>query len=140
MLVYSSDKTTFIDDVRRNVISDRILDAMRRRGQGGVGDRERHSWEQSFQYMKNVLEDEAIPDDAGIAVEYRIPQTSKRVDIIVSGLDENRREACVIVELKQWMSLARYLYRKARVGLQYLTTKAHEAAAGARPNGPIRGY
>lgn len=102
MLVYSSDKTTFIDDVRRNVISDRILEAMRRRGQGGVGDSERHSWEQSLQYMKNVLEDGAIPDDAGIAVEYRIPQTSKRVDIIVSGLDENRREACVIVELKQW--------------------------------------
>ncbi|MEX1080434.1 MAG: AAA family ATPase, partial [Halofilum sp. (in: g-proteobacteria)] len=102
MLVYSSDKTTFIDDVRRNVISDRILDAMRCRGQGGVGDSELQSWKQSLQYMKNVLEDGAIPDDAWIAVEYRIPQTSKRVDIIVSGLDEHRREACVIVELKQW--------------------------------------
>jgi len=105
MLVYSSDKTAFIDDVRHNLISDRILDAMRRRGQVGVGDSERRSWEQSLQYMKNVLEDAAIPDDAGVAVEYRIPQTSKRVDIIVSGLDRERREACVIIELKQWESV-----------------------------------
>lgn len=102
MLVYSSNKTTFIDDVRRNKISDRIRDAMVRRGLGNVGDAERRSWEQSLQYMKNVLEDAAIPDDAGIAVEYRIPQTSKRVDIIVAGLDQDRREACVIIELKQW--------------------------------------
>ena len=29
MLVYSSDKTTFLDDVRRNRISDRILGAMK---------------------------------------------------------------------------------------------------------------
>jgi len=102
MLVYSSDKTTFIDDVRRNLISDRIRDAMISRGQGSVSDSERRSWQQSLQYMKNVLEDAAIPGDAGIAIEYRIPQTSKRVDIIVSGLDQNRRETCVIVELKQW--------------------------------------
>ena len=102
MLVYSSNKTTFLDDVRRNLISDRILDAMERRGHGGVSKSERRSWEQSLQYMKNVLEDDAIPSDAGIAVEYRIPQTSKRVDIIVSGLDASQGDTCVIIELKQW--------------------------------------
>ncbi|MGM0450151.1 MAG: DNA/RNA helicase domain-containing protein [Pseudomonadota bacterium] len=102
MLVYSSDKTTFLDDVRLNRISDRILGAMQRRGQGGVSESERRSWEQSLQYMKNILEGEGIPGDAGIAIEYRIPQTSKRIDMIVAGLDEGQREACVIVELKQW--------------------------------------
>ncbi|MQM38892.1 hypothetical protein KBTX_02913 [wastewater metagenome] len=102
MLVYSSAKRAFLDDVRSNLISERILEAMRRRGEGGVSTSERRSWEASLQYMKNVLEDTAIPDDAGVAVEYRIPQTSKRVDVIVSGLDEHERDACVIIELKQW--------------------------------------
>lgn len=107
MLVYSSDKITFIEDVRHNLISDRILDAMKRRGQVGVGRSERRSWEQSLQYMKNVLEGAAVPDDAGVAVEYRIPNTSKRVDIIISGLDEERNDVCVIVELKQWEHVER---------------------------------
>ncbi|MEA5446871.1 DNA/RNA helicase domain-containing protein [Gammaproteobacteria bacterium AB-CW1] len=102
MLVYSSDKIRFLDDVRGNVISDRIIQALQRSGHGSVSDSERRSFEQSLQYMKNVLEVDTIPGDAGIALEYKIPQTSKRVDMIVSGLDESRRETCVIVELKQW--------------------------------------
>lgn len=102
MLVYSSDKVSFLNDVRNNVVADRILDALHRRGHGNVGSSERRSWEQSLQYMKNVLESDSIPFDAGIALEYKIPQTSKRVDLIVSGLDQYRRESCVIVELKQW--------------------------------------
>lgn len=102
MLVYSGDKSTFLTDVADNRISDRILAAMSRRSMGGVSKSERRSWEESLNYMKNVAEDPHIPDDAGIAVEYRIPQTSKRVDVIISGLDEEHRESCVIIELKQW--------------------------------------
>ncbi len=102
MLIYSSNKHTFIDDVRQNRISDHILEAFRQRGHGNVSDSERRSWDQSLQYMKNVLEEDGIPADAGIAIEYRIPQTSKRVDVIVSGQDGHGRASCVIVELKQW--------------------------------------
>ncbi|MCS4503957.1 hypothetical protein NYO91_07710 [Arhodomonas aquaeolei] len=36
MLVYSSAKRAFLDDVRSNLISEQILEAMRRRGEGGV--------------------------------------------------------------------------------------------------------
>ncbi len=102
MLIYSSNKHTFIDDVRQNRISDHILEALLQRGHGSVSDSERRSWDQSLQYMKNVLEEDSIPADAGIAIEYRIPQTSKRVDVIVSGQDGHGRASCVIVELKQW--------------------------------------
>ena len=55
-----------------------------------------------MQYMNNVLTCGEIPDDAGVAIEYRIPQTSKRVDFILSGTDQNSRDTVVIVELKQW--------------------------------------
>ena len=102
MLVYTSDKPRFLRDVGDNRIAERILAAMQQTGQGRVSESERKSWEESLLRMKNVLEDASIPDDAGIAVEYRIPQTSKRVDIIVSGTDERGQDVCVIVELKQW--------------------------------------
>ena len=38
------------------------------------------SWENSMEYMYKVLNDKEIPIDAGIAIEYNLPQTSKRID------------------------------------------------------------
>lgn len=37
-----------------------------------------------------------------IAIEYNIPQTSKRIDFIVSGYDDAGLPNAVIIELKQW--------------------------------------
>lgn len=105
MLVYTADKKRFLGDVSANRIETRILEALDRRGLGRVSPSEVDSWRNSLQYMKNVLEPEAIPADAGVAIEYRIPQTSKRIDFILSGTDHKSRESCVIVELKQWQEV-----------------------------------
>ena len=40
-----------------------------------------------MQYMNNVLVDGEIPADAGVAIEYTIPQTAKRIDFILTGKD-----------------------------------------------------
>ena len=60
------------------------------------------SWENSLEYMYKVLNDEQIPDDSGIAIEYNIPQTSKRIDFMISGYNERNIASAVVVELKQW--------------------------------------
>jgi DUF2075 family protein len=52
--------------------------------------------------MDRVLADEEIPSDAGVAIEYHIPQTSKRIDFILTGSDESNVETAVLIELKQW--------------------------------------
>jgi hypothetical protein len=38
--------------------------------------------------MYKVLNTSDIPDDSDIAIEYRIPNTNRRVDFIVAGEDE----------------------------------------------------
>ena len=48
------------------------------------------------------MRDLAIPDLAGVAIEYIVPNTQKRVDFIITGLDQQDNEHVVIVELKQW--------------------------------------
>lgn len=53
-------------------------------------------------YMYMVLVDPTIPDNVGIAIEYKIPNTSKRVDLIVSGEDMSGNKHAIIIELKQW--------------------------------------
>jgi DUF2075 family protein/SOS-response transcriptional repressor LexA/DNA replication protein DnaC len=52
--------------------------------------------------MDAVLEDAEIPHDAGVAIEFNIPQTSKRVDFIITGTRGDGQRTAVIVELKQW--------------------------------------
>lgn len=63
------------------------------------------SWVNSYNYMYKVLSDPGIPENAGVAIEYNIPQTAKRVDFMISGYDAENHPDMVIVELKQWSSL-----------------------------------
>lgn len=102
MLVYTANKATFIQHVDRNEIDERILQAFIEKHGRSVARSEIVSWRQSMQYMRNILQDESIPSDAGVAIEYTIPQTSKRVDFILTGLGTDRRETAIIIELKQW--------------------------------------
>ena len=102
MIVYSSTKTEFRNDVRNNRIEDKILDAYKRNLGGSTSPSEIASWRNSMMYMSNVLEDQDIPDDTGVAIEYKIPPTSKRIDILLTGKNEQQRHTIVIVELKQW--------------------------------------
>ena len=69
--------------------------------------REVRSWRESLFAMAKVLNDPSIPDSCGVGVEYGIPQSSKRIDLLLSGRDEAGRGNLTIVELKQWESARR---------------------------------
>ena len=102
MLVYSGDKREFLDDVFNDQIVEKIEDCLLNRMGRTVGQSEMRSWQNSMQFMYKVLLDEEIPSDSGVAIEFNIPQTSKRVDFILSGLDDESNHQAVIIELKQW--------------------------------------
>ena len=82
MIVYSGTKEQFSDDVFSNVIEKKILDAFQHRTGHSTSKSEIESWKNSMQYMNNVLVSASIPDDAGVAIEYKIPLTSKRVGVL----------------------------------------------------------
>ena len=65
-----------------------------------------NSWVNSLQYMDRVLNDPAIPGDAGVAIEYHIPKSNKRIDFILTGADAGSLETAILVELKQWQHAA----------------------------------
>lgn len=102
MIVYQKQKRDFLADVHGHDIETLILAAMKHRVGHGVSAAEISSWKQSLTAIGKVLYDPGIPDDAGVAVEYSIPQTAKRIDVIVSGRDDEGRDNAVVVELKQW--------------------------------------
>ena len=102
MIVYNSNKRQFVEDVRNGEIATKILAMVRMKGLNAGQEREFDSWHNSMQFMRNIVDDRDIDDEVQIAIEYNIPQTSKRVDFIMIGGDEADRDNIVIVELKQW--------------------------------------
>lgn len=102
MIVYSSTKAQFQEDVMTNDIGNIIYGAYKDATGKKTGKSEINSWINSLQYMDRVLTDDDIPSDAGVAIEYHIPQTSKRIDFILTGTDEQDRESAILIELKQW--------------------------------------
>lgn len=102
MIVYSATTAKFHSDVDSNDIGNIILNAYKSVTGHNTGKAEIDSWANSLQYMDRVLWDDEIPDDAGVAIEYHIPKTSKRIDFILTGLDAKSRESAVLIELKQW--------------------------------------
>ena len=102
MIIYENTRGGFISDVRTGAIAARVQDAFLRNGISHNNESEYRAWHNSLMYMRNVLDDEAIPTDAALAIEYQIPLTSKRVDFLLAGKDEKGTENVVIIELKQW--------------------------------------
>lgn len=84
-----------------NLITDKISEKYKQHF-GKSGDSQINSWTESMLRMRGVLADREIPDDCGVAIEYNIPTTSKRMDFILSGFNDEDKESIVIVELKQW--------------------------------------
>ena len=103
MIVYEATKAEFCDSVLLGSITDEIYDVyMQKIGKSAKS--QIRSWENSMEYMYKVLNDSEIPSDCGVAIEFTIPTTSKRIDFILTGLNQFRDDSAVIIELKQWDS------------------------------------
>ena len=102
MIVYENSKRCFVEDIKSNCIADKIYAKIRERGINAGQEREFASWQNSLQFMRNVVDDKEIDDEVIIAIEYNIPLTSKRVDFIICGADAQNHDNIVVVELKQW--------------------------------------
>lgn len=107
MIVYDGLKSDFLRSVEDDTIAIEIEKNIFEKMGRHTATNEFLSWDNSMQYMYKVMNDPEIPSDVGVAVEYNIPQTSKRVDFMISGYDRNENAGMVIVELKQWSKLSK---------------------------------
>jgi DUF2075 family protein len=102
MIIYQASKSEFL----HHALHDNIEDVMSRHFVNatghGVGQSEVRSWKNSLMEMAKVLNDDEIPADAGVAIEYQLPLQNKRIDFVITGEDAAARAKVVIVELKQW--------------------------------------
>lgn len=102
MIIYRATKKQFVEDVFNDTIADNIDSAFVEHLGRHTSPNEVRSWHNSMQYMYKVVNIPELPDDVGVAIEYQIPLTAKRIDFIISGLNAKRKEQIIIIELKQW--------------------------------------
>ena len=105
MLIYEGTKDNFMISVEQDTIAVEIENNIYERMHRHTAKNEFRAWENSLEYMYKVLNEQDIPSDAGVAIEYNIPQTSKRVDFLISGYDKKDDANVVLIELKQWDAL-----------------------------------
>lgn len=106
MIVYLEDKAKFRADVLSNRIEEKIQESFRRLHGHRVGPSELASWKNSLGFIDRVLSDDDIPSDAGVAVEYGLPGSGKRIDVMITGTNDRHQRSAVIIELKQWSEAA----------------------------------
>jgi len=102
MIVYQANKLQFCEDVLADRIEQRVLHFFRKNLNKSTSPSEIRAWKNSLSYMDRVLNDPDIPDDCGVAIEYQIPQSGKRLDFILTGLGPGTTEQAILIELKQW--------------------------------------
>lgn len=105
MLIYNGTKKDFMQDTESDVLEKKLYESIKSKMNRTTGLSELNSWRNSLKEMYITLNDDEIPKDAGVAIEYNIPQTSKRIDFMISGLGDDNKANVVIVELKQWEKL-----------------------------------
>lgn len=104
MIVYQASKAAFVADVASLGIEYQIAQQYLRKTGRYAPEAEVRAWRGSLRAMADVLDDITIPADTGIGVEFGIPQTSKRIDFLLSGEDADGAPHVIIIELKQWSS------------------------------------
>jgi len=101
MIIYDSTKHDFLNDVETDTVAKKIEDNYLAHI-GRPHESMRRSWNNSMQFMYKVLTDSEIPANSGVAIEFKIPYTSCKIDFLLSGVGENAKNSLVIIELKQW--------------------------------------
>jgi hypothetical protein len=104
MIVYSGTKEKFRHDIMTNVRDTIIYNAFKAATGHSTGQSEITSWRNSLQFMDRIVGDNDIPSDVGVSIEYHIPQSSKRIDFILSGKGHDHVDTAILIELKQWQA------------------------------------
>ena len=101
MRLYSACTTQFVEDSYTNQIAEKLRTSFFEQFRFNPSDGEVRSWQNSLRAISQVIEHSGL-DDHGILLEYQLPLTSKRLDVLLTGLNSEREENAVIIELKQW--------------------------------------
>lgn len=91
----------FVRDTTHNQIAEKLRDAFFAYFRYRPSPGEVSSWRNSLRAMALIVQDAGLADH-GVLLEYQLPLSSKRLDVMICGTDAAAADRAVVVELKQW--------------------------------------
>lgn len=101
MILYEETIERFNEDVMQNCIADRAAEKYKSYYKKNPGDAEYRSWAHSLAILNNSFTYAGLKDNH-IVVEYELPYSSRRIDVLLFGRGYADQENIVLMELKQW--------------------------------------
>lgn len=102
MIIYSNSIKKFKEDADNIslILNNKFKEKMHKNSSKS----EIESWNNSLLYFSKILNKSDINLNCTITLEYNIPYTLNRIDLMISGY-KNSREKIVLFEMKQWSSI-----------------------------------
>jgi len=101
MQLYQGSAYDFINETTRNQIANDLRNAYFSYYGFAADDSQIRAWRNSLKAMKDVFLGCNLKNQ-GISLEYFLPGTSQRLDVLVTGHNKKNEESALIIELKQW--------------------------------------
>jgi uncharacterized protein len=101
MRLYEGTIADFNQSVLQNEIADRIGSSYERYYRRRVNPSEYRAWQQSLNFLRNSFEYTGLTDNS-LIIEYELPYSTRRIDVLIFGGDQHTRDSIVLIELKQW--------------------------------------
>ena len=106
MHLYQGTTQQFIGDATQARLASQLADRFFQEFRYRPSPSEVTSWRNSLGAMATVLQ-LADLTERGILVEVRLPLSSRRLDVLLTGQNPTTGDAAVVVELKQWTEVGR---------------------------------
>lgn len=101
MILYEGTIETFNDDVMQNCVADRASEKYTSHYNRKPAPSEYRSWQNSLPILNQAFRYADLKDNK-ILLEYELPYSSQRIDVLLFGKSVDNTENIVILELKQW--------------------------------------
>lgn len=101
MRLYAGSASDFIHLNAENKLVDLLREQFLKQFGYSPSHNEAMSWRNSLFRLSYVMERQNLQDQ-GVMVEYKLPLSARRIDVVIYGRDEQQHKQAVIVELKQW--------------------------------------
>ncbi|AAT28100.1 DUF2075 domain-containing protein [[Mycoplasma] mobile] len=107
MIIYENTIKGFIEDCSQNsgTIVIKIESEMRSKLGYSVSEKEKESWRSTLRKVSNYFNDLEHKNSQYVLLEYKVPSSKKRIDVIIVG-NNNERKTILIIELKGWSKIS----------------------------------
>ena len=136
MRLYEGTIAEFSNDVTNNRLADCIKQNFTSHYHKNPNESEYRAWQQSLNILNNSFLSSSLVENK-IIVEFELPYSSRRIDVLLFGTGADGKDNVVLVELKQWSN--KYVEdceTEGNIVVDYGSRRSEEA----HPSLQVQGY